>query len=137
MGANDPFANDMQPVRTVYVDAFYMDTAEVTNADFKAFVDANPAWQKDRIEAKFANENYLRHWTGNHYPEGSGNLPVTHVSWYSAMAYAEWVDKRLPTEAEWEYAARGGLVDKTYPNGDTMTPKDANYNSHQTTIGVL
>ena len=134
MGTNDPFANDMQPVRTVYVDAFYMDTTEVTNADFKAFVDANPAWQKDRIEARFANENYLRHWTSNHYPEGSGNLPVTHVSWYSAMAYAEWVGKRLPTEAEWEYAARGGLVGKTYPNGDTMTPKDANYNSHQTTM---
>ncbi len=129
MGSNDEDSYDEeQPVRTVYVDPFYMDTTEVTNAQFKAFVDANPAWQKDRIDPRFAiHGEYLQHWNGNHYPKGGGNYPVTHVSWYAAMAYAEWVGKRLPTEAEWEYAARGGLVSKKYPNGDTMTPKDAHY----------
>ena len=135
MGSNDIDSDDEeQPVRTVYVDAFYMDTTEVTNAQFKAFVDANPAWQKDRIDPRFAiREEYLRHWNGNNYPKGSGNYPVRHVSWYAAMAYAEWVGKRLPTEAEWEYAARGGLVSKKYPNGDTMTPKDAHYLKRDTT----
>ena len=129
MGTNDEDSReDEHPVRTVYVDAFYMDTTEVTNAQFKAFVDANPAWQKDRIAARFANHGrYLQDWTGNNYPEGRGNAPVDTVSWYAAMAYAEWVGKRLPTEAEWEYAARGGWVGKKYPNGDTMTPKDARY----------
>ena len=140
MGSNeaDPRA-DEQPVRSVYVDAFYMDTTEVTNAQFKVFVDANPAWQKDRIAARYTidhwtgnNTDYLRHWTGNNYPEGSGNYPVTHVSWYAAMAYAEWAGKRLPTEAEWEYAARGGFVGKKYPNGDTMTLQDAHYLTRNT-----
>ena len=62
MGSNEEKPRDDEhPVRTVYVEAFYMDTTEVTNAQFKAFVDANPAWQKDRIEARFASHGrYLQ-----------------------------------------------------------------------------
>ena len=119
MGSNDIDADDDEkPVHTVYVDAFYMDRYEVTNAQFKAFVDANPQWQKDRIDAKLHTGYYLLGWNGNDYYAGTANHPVAHVSWYAAMAYAQWAGKRLPTEAEWEKAARGGLVGKEYPWGD-------------------
>ena len=128
MGSEDAEADDdEQPVHPVYVDAFYMDTYEVTNAQFKAFVDANPAWQKDNIEDRFHDGDYLDEWNGTDYPAGYANHPVVYVSWYAAMAYAEWAGKRLPTEAEWEYAARGGLAGKKYPWGNTISPADATY----------
>ena len=128
MGSNDADADDdEQPVHTVHLDAFYMDKYEVTNAQFKAFVDANPHWQKDNIEEKFHDSEYLGHWTGNDYPTETANHPVTWMSWYAAMAYARWAGKRFPTEAEWEYAARGGLVEEKYPWGNKISDADANY----------
>ena len=131
IGSNDAEANDdEQPVRTVYVDAFYMDETEVTNAQFKEFVLENPRWQKWRINGRFHNGRYLWDWDGNNYPKGKDKHPVDHVSWYAAMAYSKWAGKRLPTEAEWERAARGGLVDKQYPHGNTLTPRDANYGNN-------
>ena len=135
--AQDPrfsASEDEQPVHPVHLDAFYMDVYEVTNAQFKAFVDANPEWGKDRIEDRFHKSNpggeYLTYWRGNNYSPGKANHPVADVSWYAAMAYAEWAGKRLPTEAEWEYAARGGLVGKKFPWGDTV---DANYDRYSST----
>lgn len=131
IGSNDVEADDdEQPMRTVYVDAFYMDAREVTNAQFKEFVLENPRWQKWRIDGKFHNGRYLWDWDGNNYPKGTDKHPVIHVSWYAAMAYSKWVGKRLPTEAEWERAARGGLVDQKYPHGNTLTPRDANYGNN-------
>ena len=131
MGSTDEAANDdEQPVHTVALDAFFMDIYEVTNAQFKAFVDANPQWQKDNIDDQFHWGGYLRDWDGNDYPVGKANHPVVYVSWYAAVAYANWAGKRLPTEAEWEYAARGGLAGQTYPWGDTITDADANYNGN-------
>ena len=128
MGSNGPEASDdEQPVHTVYVDAFYMDRYEVTNAQYKRFVDANPSWGKGRIDMRFCNGFYLNDWNGNDYPDGKANHPVKNVGWYEAMAYAKWAGKRLPTEAEWEYAARGGLSGKKYPWGDVFDSDKADY----------
>lgn len=107
---------DHSPVHTVYVGSFFMDKYEVTNARYLEFCQATghrlPAfWGMDRFRS------------GPDYPAH----PVVGVSWYDAADYAAWSDKRLPTEAEWEYAARGGLVGKNYPNGDTLDPSDGNF----------
>ncbi len=119
IGSPDADPKDYEyPVHTVYTDAFYMDIHEVTNAAYKAFVDANPQWRKERIYQGYS-EGYLTHWNGNNYPEGDADHPVIFVSWYAAIAYSKWVGKRLPTEAEWEKAARGGLEGHKYPWGDT------------------
>ena len=129
MGSND-YYDDEKPVHTVYVDAFYMDKYEVTNAQYKRFVDANPQWRKDRIQDRFHEGNYLKHWDGNNYPSGKADHPVVYVSWYAATAYAKWADKRLPTEAEWEKAARGGLPGLKYPWGNSIDSRKANYANH-------
>ena len=115
------------PIHIVFIDAFFIDTHEVTNADYQKFVLANPDWQKGNI----AQEHmfYLEHWNGSEFPVWKADHPVTHVNWYAAMAYAQWVGKRLPTETEWEYAARGGLVGKKFPWGDeSIDETRANYN---------
>jgi len=142
MGSGDGDAeNDEQPVHTVSVDEFYMDAQEVTNAQYQAFIEANPQWQKDRIPKKYHNGDYLKHWNGNDYPPGTRKHPVVYVSWYAAMAYAQWQGKRLPTEAEWEWAARGGSADiKLYLMGDrdsddrfwdnSLNVSKANYNEN-------
>lgn len=132
MGTTDgmPFEG---PVHEVTVNSFWMDKYEVTVANFAKFIEATSyvteaeqfgwsvvfteehgAWQK--VEG--AN------WR---QPDGPGsqaapNEPVTQVSWNDADAYARFVGKRLPTEAEWEYAARGGLIGKTYAWGDELRP---------------
>ena len=126
MGDHDAEGREnAKPVHPVHVDAFYIDTHEVTNAEYREFVLANPRWQK----AQFGDLFYLLDWNGNDYPSGKGDHPVTNVSWRAAMAYATWAGKRLPTEAEWEKAARGGLNSAKYPWGDRIASWHANYDN--------
>ena len=131
MGSNDPEAyNDEQPEHTVFIDAFYIDRYEVTNAQYQQFVLANPSWQKHRIDSVFHSGDYLKEWNGNDYPSGKANHPVASVSWYAAMAYAKWAGKRLPTEAEWEKAARSGWVGQKYLWHDGVDSSKTNYDKN-------
>lgn len=104
------------PVHKVYVDSFYIDKYEVTNAQYLAFCEATG----HRLPMFWGMAGFR---CGPDYPDH----PVVTVNWVDAKVYAEWCSKRLPTEAEWECAARGGLEGMTYPIGNTLTPSDGNY----------
>ena len=140
------------PVRQVTVKPFYIDTCCVTNAQFSAFVEATQytteaerfGWSyvfQGLLSKKYAQSLAreravvgLSWWLavpGSYWrkPEGQrSNLkgredhPVVHVTWNDAIAYCRWAGKRLPTEAQWEFAARGGLKQNTYPWGNELTP---------------
>ncbi|MFW6174200.1 MAG: formylglycine-generating enzyme family protein [Chloroflexota bacterium] len=138
------------PVREVRVSPFYIDTAAVTNAQFKEFVNsAGYETEAERFGWSFVFHQFVSEETGAkvtqavaeapwwwkvdgadwRHPFGpdSGiddimDHPVVHVSWNDAWTYARWAGKRLPTEAEWEFAARGGLEQAVYAWGDDLTP---------------
>ena len=102
-----------QPVHKVQLDAFYMDSQEVTVEQFREFVDES-------------GHGYGR-WSEVEKYSPDDKHPMVYVTWNDAVAYCKWAGKRLPTEAEWEYAARGGLTGKQYPWGNRITHDYANY----------
>lgn len=114
---------DENPCHRVRLDAFWIDGYEVTNRLYKRFVDET-GHRSPFVDAEWAQPY---NWRNNGYPPDKADCPVVLVSWEDASAYAAWAGKRLPTEAEWEKAARGGLVKKQYPWGDAITEKHANY----------
>jgi formylglycine-generating enzyme required for sulfatase activity len=97
---------DDTPVRKIHVDPFYMDEAEVTNERYAAFV-------------KATRHSPPYYWFKGAIPKGMEKHPVVNVSWEDAGAFCGWEGKRLPTEAEWERACRGGEEGRMYPWGDT------------------
>jgi formylglycine-generating enzyme required for sulfatase activity len=168
MGANDPpdmddvgmrATLDARPIHRVYVDGFFMDNTDVTNAQFAAFVRAtgyvtvaertpraedfpgappenlvagsvvfSPPSHAVPLDNHFRWWNYVvgANWRHPNGPksdiDGKDDYPVVHVAYEDAEAYAKWAGKRLPTEAEWEFAARGGEAGKPFVWGDEFRP---------------
>ena len=125
---------DERPVHTVYLDPFLIDPYPVTNADYARFLNLFGNQEEGGERWLDIDHHPLSWWLckiqmkdGRFVPKrGYENHPVVKVSWYGARAYARWVGKRLPTEAEWEKAARGGLEGRKYVTGDTLNPGQAN-----------
>jgi formylglycine-generating enzyme required for sulfatase activity len=178
MGANDPpdmddvgmkATLDARPIHRVYVDGFFMDRTDVTNAQFAEFVKAtgyltvaertptaeefpgappenlfagsvvfSPPDHAVSLDNHFQWWSYMRgaNWRHPLGPrsdlQGKENYPVVHIAYADAEAYAKWAGKRLPTEAEWEFAARGGQAGKPFVWGDEFRPRGAwMANTHQ------
>jgi formylglycine-generating enzyme required for sulfatase activity len=165
---------DEKPAHRVRVHGFWMDETDVTNAQFRTFVEATgyvttaekpvdaeeilkqsppgtPPPPPEKLvpgslvftppSGPVSLKDFSQWWKWTpganwQHPEGPGSSidgkddhPVVHVSWFDAMAYAKWAGKRLPTEAEWEFAARGGLENKPYVWGDDK-PTDTNLHAN-------
>ncbi len=119
-----------RPAHYVTLSPYYVDKFEVTNGDFKAFVDANPQWAPGKISSDLHDANYLKHWKNGAPAPGTQYLPVTNISYYAAKAYARSKGKRLLTEAEWEVAAAGGTTNQKFWWGNSSSATKAVYNKY-------
>jgi iron(II)-dependent oxidoreductase len=102
MGESSNEAEDQKPMHFVYTSAYFIDKHEVSNAEYKKFIEAT-----GHVKPRYWEDERFNH----------PNQPVVGVSWFDAMAYSRWKGRRLPTEAEWEKAARGN-DDRLYPWGE-------------------
>ncbi|HBP11856.1 MAG TPA: cytochrome C biogenesis protein CcdA [Nitrospina sp.] len=112
MGIPKPWYADETPQQKIFLKEFYIDRYEVTYKRYKKYVDALDAITPPN-------------WQGSSFPEGQGNEPVTHVSWYDAANFCQWAQKKLPTEKLWERAARGKEGNE-YPWGNEFQSGWAN-----------
>lgn len=124
MGKNEE--GDYNPAHRVTIDSFYIGKYEVTNAQYYKFC----LETERKLPEYWGMEEYHN---GPEFPDH----PVVGINWRDAKAYALWHGKRLPTEAEWEYAARGGLVGKNYPNGDELDSAQGSFSNKGVTWGSM
>ncbi|NNM43961.1 MAG: SUMF1/EgtB/PvdO family nonheme iron enzyme [Chlamydiae bacterium] len=131
-------ARDEMPRHQVTISDYALDVHPVTNEQFVLFLEAMGG-EKDanNLDMIRLRDSRIKRSGGKLSIEsGYAKHPVVGVAWYGAVAYAKWVGKRLPTEAEWEIAAFGGLSDSIYPSGSTIERSEANFfSSDTTTVG--
>ena len=126
---------DEIPRHQIILEAFAMDIHPVTNEQFVQFLDAMGG-EKDHNNNDIIRlrESRIKRLSGKLSIESGYNKhPIVGVTWYGAVAYAKWIGKRLPTEAEWEIASAGGLIEANYPTGVDIDRSHANYFSSDTT----
>ncbi len=124
MGADGEY--DHSPAHTVQIDSFYLDKQETTNAQYLEFCQKT----ERKLPEFWGMDNFH---SGPDFPDH----PVVGISWDDAKAYAEWAGKRLPTEAEWEYAARGDLVGNDYPGGAEIDTTICNFTFEGNSRGAM
>ncbi len=126
MGIPKPLYRDAHPEQKPFLKGFYIDRMEVTNRRYQAFLENLPTHPEYRVMIeKLGYYSPPKGWQKNQFPEGLGDHPVVWVNWFDAANFCQWADKRLPTEKEWERAARG-THGNAYPWGNTFERDRAN-----------
>lgn len=119
MGSDQGMRYGEDPMHTVTLHGFWMDTTEVTNAMFKKCADT----YKCSPPITYASSTHPSYFENSQFDD----YPVIYIRWEQAVSYCQWAGRRLPTEAEWEYAARGGLAEMEYPWGNEVDGSKANF----------